>query len=700
MIGEKVGSYRITSKLGEGGMGVVYAAEHHVMNSRAAVKVLRVEHALSDEMAQRFINEATAAATIRHPGIVGVMDVGRLANGVLYILMEYLDGESLGARIKRTGGLPLDDAVSIIQQAARALEAAHHKHIVHRDLKPDNIFLVPDPEVAGGERVKLLDFGIAKLNNDDSKPVAMTKSGAMMGTPLYMSPEQCRGAGEVDHRTDLYALGCILFEMLTGRPPYLGKGVGDLIASHLKDPVPSTRTYNATVPPEFDNIVGMLLAKEPAERFASASALNSALQHAMSHSTTMDPDAPSTADTLPAGSPALDVTYPSYPPASTTSPDRNPATPNTTLGTSAAQIESTPDAPPTARRWLIPALAIAAVGGGLAIYGVTSGGNTSDDSEPTTTTTTTETEPRDDRTANVTPDAAAAAESKQVVACRGGDGAACMALSEQAGSDGDKAASLLEQACTAKHAPACLRLGEFHESGKNVKPDLKLAVKYYEKTCELKDYSACARVRALFKLAFAIDMSVPKQTALAEKACSGEPKYCDGLAYVKLLAARARGKDTLADARKQAMQLYSRACSAKNMKACVQLGSIYSNGLGVPSNKTRAASLFFEACTANEPEGCLQLAFFWADGRGVPNKDPAKAQQLYKKSAKNVEPSCKRTMEKFKRQGIRDWNGMSACATWAFHLVDGLGVKQDKPRALALMGELCKMGHTRSCMKD
>jgi serine/threonine-protein kinase len=278
MKGTKIGSYIIEDKIGEGGMGVVYSAKHDRMNRPAVVKMLRKELADNPELAKRFENEATAAASIGHPGIVQVFDIGQREDGSLYIVMELLQGESMQTRLDRMGRVPMSQAISMIRQAAGALSAAHKAGIVHRDLKPDNMFIVPDPEVTGGERVKLLDFGIAKLAGDGAGTM-QTKTGTMMGTPHYMSPEQCQGASNVDERSDLYSLGCILFQFVTGRTPFLGTGVGDFIVAHMTHTPPSLLSLAANAPPALDDVVKTLLAKNPAERFGSADALANALGH-------------------------------------------------------------------------------------------------------------------------------------------------------------------------------------------------------------------------------------------------------------------------------------------------------------------------------------------------------------------------------------------------------------------------------------
>ncbi len=268
--GTMVGQYRITGTIGKGGMGAVYAAEHTLIGRVAAVKLLLPELSQNQEIVTRFFNEARAATAIRHPGIVEIYDFGFHADGSAYIVMEYLQGEPLAARMAR-GRMAAQPALAIIRQMAGALAAAHQKGIVHRDLKPDNVFLVPDPEVPGGERIKLLDFGIAKLANDGPNS-SKTRTGSVMGTPTYMSPEQCRGVA-VDHRADLYSLGCMLFELCTGRPPFVGEGVGDVLAAHIHVPPPSVQSIAPDVPHELEVLVQRLLMKDPAQRMQSCEEL-------------------------------------------------------------------------------------------------------------------------------------------------------------------------------------------------------------------------------------------------------------------------------------------------------------------------------------------------------------------------------------------------------------------------------------------
>jgi serine/threonine-protein kinase len=268
VLGTNIGNYAVTATIGQGGMGAVYLAEHAMLGRRAAVKVLLPALSTNRDIVARFFNEARALSAIRHPGIVEIFDFGYLPDASAYIVMEYLEGENLGARCRRLHQIDPRRALAIVRQIACALIAAHERGIVHRDLKPDNIFLVADPEVAGGERIKVLDFGVAKLATPGDH--ARTQTGSVLGTPTYMSPEQCRGAGSVDARSDVYALGCVLFEMLCGRPPFVAEGMGEVIAYHMFFPPPAPRSLEPAIPEPIEQLVLWLLEKEAAARPQSA----------------------------------------------------------------------------------------------------------------------------------------------------------------------------------------------------------------------------------------------------------------------------------------------------------------------------------------------------------------------------------------------------------------------------------------------
>ena len=265
MDGTVIGAYRVIRKIGEGGMGTVYLGEHTLLGRQAAIKVLLPKVSGNDEIVQRFFNEARAVTRISDPGVVQVFDFGYADDGSAFIVMELLAGEAMDQRLARIGTFSVADALRLARLACASLGAAHAKGIIHRDLKPENLYIVDDPGVTGGERVKILDFGIAKLSGDDPGAIK-TRTGVLMGTPVFMSPEQCRGAGEVDQRSDIYAMGCVLFAMLAGKPPFFGDASGELIVAHLREPAPLVSS-RVQVAPEVDALVQRCLEKQLAARF-------------------------------------------------------------------------------------------------------------------------------------------------------------------------------------------------------------------------------------------------------------------------------------------------------------------------------------------------------------------------------------------------------------------------------------------------
>jgi serine/threonine protein kinase len=262
-----IGPYRIIRKLGQGGMGAVYEALHQSLGRHVAIKVLHPEVARNEEFAIRFANEARASNIVDHPDVVQITDHGQLPDGIPYIVMEYLKGESLGHRIEHLGGPMNPSEVAFLAlQMSDVLAVAHARGIIHRDLKPENIMLMPDASTATGERAKVLDFGIAKLIEANNQGAYQTRATELLGTPNYMSPEQCRGAKGVDEKTDVYALGVMMFEMLTGRPPFIGSALGELMAKHMYEPAQKVATVNPQVPEPLASLVDLLLDKDKDKR--------------------------------------------------------------------------------------------------------------------------------------------------------------------------------------------------------------------------------------------------------------------------------------------------------------------------------------------------------------------------------------------------------------------------------------------------
>ena len=324
-----IGNFQLLRTLGEGGMGVVYEAQHMTMHRRAAIKVLRSELASDPQAIRRFFNEARATNEVRHPGIVQIYDCGTHQDGSPWLIMELLEGETLSRRIGRVGAMPATDVIGLGAQAASVLEAAHRAGIIHRDLKPDNLFIVNNQETDSGERVKVLDFGIAKLTSSGGAKSMHTQTGMLMGTPLYMSPEQCRGTGQVDARSDIYSFGLILYQMISGELPFVSEGMGELFDMQMNRPPPPLQKKVPGVNAALAATIEKMLRKNPAERVQTMGEVQRALLAAASAPANAPPR-PRVATPLAAVSPAPDRSAPS-------ASRPVPASANTTLSAGASE---------------------------------------------------------------------------------------------------------------------------------------------------------------------------------------------------------------------------------------------------------------------------------------------------------------------------------------------------------------------------
>ncbi|HEU4727245.1 MAG TPA: protein kinase [Kofleriaceae bacterium] len=348
MIGALVGNFRVVSALGQGGMGTVYLAEQVSIQTRVAIKVLFPHISAHKELVQRFFNEAVAVSRIKHAGIAKIFDVGFASNGQAYLVMELLEGETLASRIRRSGRLSARSACEIGRQIANILEATHQAQIIHRDLKPDNIFLVSDAELESGERVKILDFGIAKLGS-----AGLTgTSGGSMGTPAYMAPEQWRSTKNVDWRADAYSLGCLAFEMATGRPPFVAQSVGEACTKHLTEAPPTIRSLAPEQPVALEQLVASLLEKIPDRRPGTMKAVTQAFARIAT-------GLPGLLDATIDGDARVDALGP--PPSARSPQEARGAGVSTTLGGAASSGHASSESPARRRRAPLLVAAAAAV---------------------------------------------------------------------------------------------------------------------------------------------------------------------------------------------------------------------------------------------------------------------------------------------------------------------------------------------------
>ncbi|MDQ3744690.1 MAG: protein kinase [Acidobacteriota bacterium] len=272
------GKYRIDEKIDEGGMGCVYRATHVLMEKTVAIKVLHPALAADDKIVARFTREAKAASRISHPHAINVTDFGESENGIVYLVMEYLRGRTLKDIVRSGGPMPLARVVEIVRQVAGALDAAHAEGVIHRDLKSDNIML---EEATGGDWAKVLDFGIAKIQQSihETDP-GLTAPNLIIGTPQYMSPEQCSQASDIDARSDIYSFGVIIYETLAGHVPFTGDSPTAIMLKHLQEPAPSILDERKDLPAGVGRVIARALAKRPEDRFEKASELAAALEEA------------------------------------------------------------------------------------------------------------------------------------------------------------------------------------------------------------------------------------------------------------------------------------------------------------------------------------------------------------------------------------------------------------------------------------
>jgi eukaryotic-like serine/threonine-protein kinase len=642
------GKYRILGKLGQGGMGIVYLAEHLLLGGQAALKFLAAELSRDPRVLRRFRMEARATYQLRHPNIVEVTDLDQSEDGSLFIAMEYVAGESLRSAIDgHSGGLPTEQALGITRGIAAGLGAAHGRGLVHRDVKPENIL------IAGDGTPKILDFGIVAMAEEVA---GRSRTRGLMLTPEYAAPEQWRGvpAPELDGRTDLYALGGVLFEMLTGQTAFHAHNNEGWMYQHLREtpPPPSSVNQELAEWPGLDAMVLRLLAREREQRTASVQEflpeLARVLEARAARERTGEHRAQADTATV-RESPRAE--QPVERPA-----EKKPEFPDRP----AVRTDPPPPPPPPGRSGLKPlliAIVVVVAVLGLVLLGVLANGRKTPVPEsaaqqpaaqspnpapaspapveaPVVQAPPSESPQRAARTTprpvsppetEATPSPSPGAEYTQGLslyhqqryaeardayqkACNGGDPRGCHDLGwlYQKGfgvtADYLQARRLYGTSCAMKDMDGCYDLGWIYQNGLGVSQDFVQAGTLYQKACDGGNVKACYSMGWLYEYAKGVNQDYGQARSLFEKACNGGSlEGCCELGYLYQ-----NGQGTNRDYG-QALSLYQRACNGGNMVACNNIGWLYQNGLGVTQDYEQARVMYQKACTGGYDTACETL---------------------------------------------------------------------------------------------
>jgi hypothetical protein len=719
------GRYRLVRLLGQGGMGSVWAAWHQGLQIEVALKFVETGSNRPEEAVARFAREAGAAARIKSPHVVSVMDHGfDEEHQRPFIAMELLHGESLGDRLRREHQLPVGDVADIVRQALRGLGKAHEARVIHHDLKPDNIFLCRDEDLT----VKILDFGIAKTSfqMDLTAPSApQTRTGDILGTPYYMSPEQTMGNRTVDTRSDLYSMGVVAYHCLAGTPPFNSTGLGELLVMINTQPVPSLRAFRSDVPEAIERWVLRSLAKAPDTRFQTAKEMSAALVAALDgvapaslfpesawpssypssgsapSPPVLDPAGgePTPTAPLPAGVVIRPPDAPGEAPAGLAAPPPvllAEALATTQMGPEkpapvgeagppfvvreAGAVSGEPLAPPPAplpATWsrrapgvIASVLLVAAGAAGLFVLArrpeearrrATAASRQSEAALPSGSPSSTGKSP----------------DSALQRACDGGDARSCAALGAmfEAGKgaplDKARALALYKQGCDGGDPEGCASLGVMYEFGRFVGKDEARAMALYEQACDAGGAHGCTSLGNLYESGKGVAKDETRALGLYRKGCDGgHPVACSNLGV-----AYENGRGVVQD-RARAAQLFQKACDGGSASGCHNLGLLHEMGTGMPRDRARAAQLFQQACDGGNARSCASLGALADAGAGVP-RDRIRAAALYQKACDGGYPA--------------------ACTSLGNMYEKGAGVALDKARAALLFQQACDGGNTPGC---
>ena len=706
-VGEVIaGKYRVTRILGQGGMGLVVAAQH--LDLGEALVALKFRLPLphdTPEAAARFAREALTVARLKNDHVARMHDVGKTADGTPFLVMEYLDGRDLAQVIRDRGPLPIEESVDLLLQACEAIAEAHTLGIVHRDLKPSNLFVTPTPD--GARVLKVLDFGISKIATADE--VAVTGSAGLLGSVLYMSPEQIASARSVDPRADVWALGVILYEMLSGTTPFAGDSAAAIGTAILNNTFSKLSDRRKDLPNALDEVVSDALTKDREVRLSSVEAFGSRLAPfgtaaaraslarirgivAVAAEGAGQPGDSADGEAAPGGGARDDATVHGQ-------------------STQPAVVQSAGGPEPRPRRWRWAAGIGVATAAAFAVlfppvrdaWSDAAGAWASALGSPASSSA---------GAVPCGPGGVAACEAK----CAAKDQRSCYELAHMLakGTDAPKdlprAVRLYQATCDSGVPEACGALGILYANGDGVGQDAAKAVELYQRSCDQGFALGCVNLGSMHYTGAGLPENPSNAVPLFVRGCDeGEPVGCFNLSI-----AYGAGKGVPRDA-EQSVAYAERACAGGYLQGCVRVGMTKVSGDGVPKDVKAGLAQLDALCTKGEAEACEHLVGMYVKGVGtdVP-ADPARTQAYARKGCKlGSEKACvslrvlmtiasgettpARIVAWFAKQC--DEGDLFACGMLGEDLVEGKGAGVDKARGMALLEKACAGKQELACTK-
>ncbi len=677
-----LGKYAITTRIGAGGMGAVYAAHHETLGGLVALKFLLPELAARPDLARRFLQEARAGRRITSAHVAKVHDIDNFGD-VPFIVMEHLEGETLAAHLARRGALPVDEAVDLILQACEAVSEAHTLGIVHRDLKPANLFLTRDK--GGATSVKVLDFGISKFED-----VAVTSNESVLGTPLYMSPEQVDDSAQVDARTDVWSLGVVLFEMLTGKRPFEGSSRSAIYVAIKSGRRPKLRALDANIAPRLEDAVEGALALAPESRVASVEAFAASIAQfgtkaggasLMQIQRVAEQSKPS--PSVPSAALA--------PPAPVDTEDGRPETVAFESAETGVPVVAA-IAPQRSRTRLFAVLGVLAIVASVGVVGIRShwfSGRAAATACPE----------------GATPACEAACAAQEPGACH----ALARALESGKGAPADaaRAATLYRAECDSGALAGCNSLGNLYDLGRGVPRDRDKALSLFQQACAGDLGAGCANVGNAFADGEVVMRDDERAFHFYQLACDDtEPLGC---ANMGVFYAEGRG------VKKDAARAYSyadRACAMGAQIGCVHVARAKILGEGIGKDTSGGLGQLETMCTREEAPGCAGLATVYEHGLGDVQAEPGKSAEYLKKACDlHDEVSCVRRRGKKAvdlssttpariNASLRDQcnaGKLESCETFGRFANEGIGMPKDPVTGAEYLAKACSGGRASAC---